>query len=126
MGMMHTMLLPTAALQGCTGTTSKSSVHASCSSSTESCNSGDEGALPKVDSFHHACHKHFQSKEQAEEFITDWIETYLEMVTYESRKKLQAGWRPAAASVLLIDIGLEAPHIQRVSEIERAMEQVRL
>ena len=120
------MRLPTAALQMFIGTTSKSSAHASSSSSSETCGSGNEGALPEVDSFRHACHKHFKSKDQADEFITDWIETYLEMMKYESRKQLQAGWRPAAASGPLVVTGLEAPHTQHVSEIERAMEQAHL
>ena len=45
---------------------------------------------------------------------------------YEVRTRLQAGWRPAMESGPVIVTGLEAPHHQHVTEIERAMEQVHL
>ena len=83
-------------------------------------------ALPDVDSLYYACHKHFKSEDQADELMADWIEAYLGTMTYEGRKQLHAGWKPAIESGPLIVTDLEAPHNQHASEIERAMEQAHL
>ena len=126
MAVTHTMRLPTGAVRGSMSITSKSSAPLLFQLSSEIYCSGDQGAFPKIDSFRHVCHKHFKSRDQANEFIADWIETYLEMMTCESRKQLQAGWRPAVESGQLIVTGLDAPHDRDVSDIEQAMEQAHL
>jgi len=56
--------------------------------------SGPKGALKNVHEFPGACHKHFRTKEQAEAFIEDWKETFLEVLHRALKNALDEGLRP--------------------------------
>jgi hypothetical protein len=45
--------------------------------------------------FSGACHKHFRTLQQAENFIADWVEMYACVVKAKIKSELSGGHRPA-------------------------------
>jgi hypothetical protein len=56
--------------------------------------SGDGGAFSMTNGVEGACHKYFNSKEQAESFIEDWKTAYAEVIREEVKTALDRGCRP--------------------------------
>jgi hypothetical protein len=44
--------------------------------------------------FPFACHKHFRTLQQAEDFIADWEEMYASIVKAKIKEELSQGYRP--------------------------------
>lgn len=56
--------------------------------------SGDGGALSSTKGVNGACHKRFNSKEQAESFTEDWKRAYADAIREEVKKALDQGCKP--------------------------------
>jgi hypothetical protein len=56
--------------------------------------SGTTGASQKVDGFEGACHKRFRTETQAQAFIKDWNESYVQVFSRELKKGLDRGLQP--------------------------------
>lgn len=71
--------------------------------------------------FSGACHKHFRTRKQADDFIADWIEMYACMVKDHIKEELLHGYRPEQMTGSPVTLTLKPQNSEEEDELAAAM-----